>query len=391
MKSQLFKSLLTKITNGTASDEELLLYHQWYKQELQEKLDPEEWKDAREGMSKEVYSRVLDQLSEKDSLEMELSNETVQRKIHWYKWLAVASMLLVAFLGYYHFSRSNPMKDIEKQYANTASDTSGVVMLTLANGEKLNLINTSEEELERKMGLKISKNGDEVRYEFMGEASAKEDEPLTYNTLYTSAGKTYHIILVDGSEVWLNAGSMLRFPTKFSGIDRQVQLIGEGYFEIKSMPNKPFIVASRGQEIEVKGTKFNVAAYPDDEFVRSTLLEGKVAVRNLQTDQVIQLTAGEQVTLTKDSFQKHKVAAQEAIGWKSGVLYFQQERLGDICKVLSRWYNIDFDASENPKVLNQRFSGTVLRFEKVEDVLAILSETGALHYKCDGRRILLME
>ncbi|MCI0922669.1 FecR family protein [Sphingobacterium rhinopitheci] len=388
MKNQLFESLLAKIANGTATDEELLLYHKWYQNQLQEPMDAVELNEAKSGVSKSIYDKltILLQDEDDDLLKPQLGKMRSPRLL--YSWMAAAIVLIVTGSVFYYFKNQTAVDLMQKQYDHAANVDHDAVILTLEDGTQVDISNTSEGELQNLTKLNVEKADNKLEYNHEN-LSSKNVTPV-YNSLYTPSGKTFQLTLSDGTKVWLNAKSMLRYPTQFIENNRKVQLIGEGYFEVNSNPSKPFIVESLGQELEVLGTKFNISAYSDMSEVHSTLLEGKVSITNTRTQQSIKLNPGEQTVLSESSFKKQKVSLRNVIGWKSGYFVFQNEKLEDICRILTRWYNVEFDVTKNTKVLNQVYSGTMVKFNDIEDVLNVLSETGSLRYKREGGRIVFM-
>jgi|GEM_PF-847460 len=388
MKKHLFENLLEKITTGVASDEELALYQNWYQQQLKEDIDLLELQAAKAGVSEEIYSRILEQLSNSSVEDSELQPGNFFKFPKWTTWIAAAAILIFAGLSYTYFFKNSSIQLIESEYQQASIDTTDGVFLSLSDGQKINLNTSTNEELAKYNDKNISINNKEIQLTESNNKTEKQD--IKYNSLYTSSGKTYKITLADGSKVWLNTKSMLRFPTNFSEPTRRVQLIGEGYFEVTSIKNQPFIVESKGQELQVVGTKFNISTYEDDSSIRSTVTEGKVSVKNLFTNQSLMIYPGEQVQLSENIFQKTQINIRDVLGWKNNYFVFQHEKLSEICKTLSRWYDVDFDMSKNPKIKNQVFSGTVEKFENIEDVLAVLSATDAIQFKKEGRRVLLM-
>lgn len=392
MENQLLKTILTKITNGTASDEELQQYHRWYNSLLDKDINLNQFEKDKVGVTAEMWQHISDRLfidgEHSDSSEVVISPAKSKR----ITLIAAAIVLFVMSLGIYFYAfRKSTFDTIQEQYSQVLTDTLDGVILTLADGKQVNLTQATDGTIQSSDELEISKSIDLLSYVTTdNDVVAEKDKVVQYNSLFIPSGKTFQLMLADGTKVWLNTKSILRYPTQFSGSDRRVQLIGEGYFEVAKNINKPFVVESVGQELTVLGTRFNVSAYADDKVI-STLFEGKVSVHNTRSGAETFLLPGEQVTIQDKSLKKENVNLKNVLGWKNGYFVFQNERLGSICNTLSRWYDVEFDVSNHPKVINQVYSGTMPRFENITEVLDILSETGSLHYKSEGRRIIFMK
>lgn len=214
--------------------------------------------------------------------------------------------------------------------------------------------------------------------------AAAAGAPLLYNTVATPRGGQYQLTLPDGSRVWLNAASSLRFPAAFGGGERRVTLTGEAYFEVAKDAAHPFRVAARGAEVTVLGTHFNVNAYADEPALAATLLEGAVRLRQ-GTWQVL-LRPGQQGQPRPDStWLVRPVATDQAVAWKNGYFVFDDEPIEAIMRQVARWY--DVDVQYQGALTDKDFNGRVSRFKDAADVLRVLELTGAVHFTTQGRRI----
>ncbi|WP_160070314.1 FecR family protein [Sphingobacterium bovisgrunnientis] len=392
MKNTQFDQLLAKITSGSATEEEMLLYYRWYDKQLLKSLDEQELENAKRGVSEEIFNRLKPIL---DNNENQVNKSVKIRKYLLSKWwyVSAAAAILIIMFSVNYVRNQNPLHVVQKEYSKVNFVENQGVTLILGNGDKIDISAISSDKLNEFADKKIANKDGNIQYD-LDLSDIKSDvsntKEVVHNTLFTPAGKTYHIVLADGTKVWLNAKSMLRFPINFDGNERRVQLIGEGYFEVVTNASKPFIVESEGQELKVLGTKFNVEAYTDDSSVKSTLLEGKIAINAIALNKTLMLFPGEQAVIVGEKIVKRKVLLKNVLGWRSGVFVFDNDNLGDICHILSRWYNVEFDTTKNSKILNQLFSGTIPKHNTVDEVLSILSETEAIKYKREGRRIVFM-
>ncbi|PPL01698.1 FecR family protein [Parapedobacter indicus] len=207
-----------------------------------------------------------------------------------------------------------------------------------------------------------------------------ENAEASHAVISTPKGGRYEVVLSDGSHVWLNAQSTLKYPLEFTGDSRIVEIEGEGYFIVARDEKKPFKVISSGQEVIVLGTSFNVNAYTN-ETVKTTLVSGAVQVRH--ADQTTILQPGEQSSVSRsEGLSKKHVDTEEAVAWKSGIFYFNKTNVHEAMAELSRWYNIEIVYEGNPKVLH--FYGRISRDYTLAQVLEVL-HLGGLRFEIQQR------
>lgn len=215
--------------------------------------------------------------------------------------------------------------------------------------------------------------------------------PLAYNTLNTPKGGEYRVRLADGTEVWLNAGSSLKFPVAFTDSTRQVFLEGEAYFDV-SHTGKPFIVTSQEMDIRVLGTEFNVTAYSDDENILTTLVEGKVRIEGSSTSpkqiQSVVLNPNQQAVLqtSNNSVSVKQVDTDVYTAWMKGKFSFQNETLENVMKKLARWYNFEYNFT-NTESKQYHYTGRIGRHENIEDLLEMLELTTNVKFNINKNTI----
>lgn len=209
----------------------------------------------------------------------------------------------------------------------------------------------------------------------------------TINTLVVPKGGEFSIVLADGTKIWLNADSRLKYPTSFSGNKREVELEGEAYFEVQHDDQMPFFVKTSRSTIRVYGTTFNVKAYPDDSFQKTTLETGSIGL--LVNDKEFRLTPNEQAILnTSKEVDILKVNARQQSVWRHGRFLFTNERLEDIMAQLGRWYDVNiFFIGEKAKELH--FSGEIDRYEKIDKVLHMIELTTNISFSINGKTITI--
>lgn len=294
------------------------------------------------------------------------------------------------------FFRSGKINRAEPPRVLTAKDIvpkGKVAQLVLGNGSTVALNDSLEESLTEKDGTKVRNAGGKLSY---AATSSVEDGQLVYNTVLTPRGGEYQVRLPDGTQVWLNAASSLRFPTRFRGADREVSLSGEAYFEVAKDEEHPFVIHSSGMTTTVLGTKFNISAYNDDHSQRVTLAEGRVKVSEESETQTgreegILLNPGyEAVRAEKEkNIRVRKANVDAALAWKNGLFVFDAESLGSMMRKLSRWYDVDV-VYENGVDTLFHFTGRIRRYEDIGGILHLLELTGKVHFVIEGRQLKVL-
>jgi transmembrane sensor len=257
-------------------------------------------------------------------------------------------------------------------------------VLTLSDGSSIDLDNSKDGLLCKQGDVKVDKlaNGKLV-YQNAGAST----NSVIYNTITTPRGGQYQVVLSDGTKVWLNAASALKYPATFAGKERMVELSGEAYFEVAKNKNMPFKVSLNKMTIQVLGTHFNVNAYADEDAIKTTLLEGSVKLSSGNATSF--LKPGQQGVFAKqENFRVSDVNVQEAVAWKNGYFIFDNENIQGIMRKISRWYDVDVDYYG--RIDEGDFGGTISRFKSVSGVLKSLELTGTVHFKMQGRRITVM-
>lgn len=380
-----FLILIEKIHAGTASEDEVRYFECWYAQ-FEKPADI--WETMGEQPSRfrdELFSRVNAQIQE--PIKPASSYHSLRR---WYAVAAACLLFLFSGLFYVWFSSR-----MQGDHALTNADSLGQtgLLLSLSNGDEVDLLDRDNARRMEVEGITLSKTSEGQYICTVAGSKATPAENATPRTLRTSHGQICQVVLADGTRVWLNALSSLQFPQHFEQDERRVFLEGEAYFEVAKNTAQPFWVESATQELKVTGTHFNVEAYTDARLdVKTTLLEGGVSVRKKGGGEIVKLSPGMQLVVAANGKMHMKnVNTTETMGWRQGVFIFNNEKLETITLELNRWYDVEFVVGSSSNVLQQVFSGTVTRFDRVEEVLDVLAQTGAIHYKKEGRRVILMD
>jgi len=320
---------------------------------------------------------------------------------------AVALIFITATLYIFNTDKENPAKEINKiveiaksmekpLYKNDIRPGGNKAVLTLADGTKVVLDDAREGKLQEQGNTTIIKL-DSGRLAYNTKSGSPILEKIVqYNTLTTPRGGKYCVTLPDGTVVWLNASTTLRFPVAFVGKTRKVEIKGEAYFEVAKDEAMPFIVKAGNSEIKVLGTHFNVMAYADEKLVKTTLLEGSVEVSILKKGEgeestpVMTLEPGEQAQLDlSNALTVVKADLEEAIAWKNGFFIFKNEPIESVMQKLSRWYdvNVVYETTDESIL----YSANISRAKNISEVLRKLEMTETIHFKIDGKIITVLQ
>lgn len=314
-------------------------------------------------------------------------------KLYQKSWLRIAAVLIVflSFIVYFVKTKRADLKSsgtiVDVNTKDVIEPGSSKAILTLSNGKKIVLDQTGTGQLATESGVEIEKRKKgEIIYNALG--GKAQPETIAFNKIETPRGGEYQVILPDGTGVWLNAGSSLSYPTAFNGHKRDVWLIGEAYFEVVKNKTMPFHVHVNGATIQVMGTSFNIMSYSDENDVTTTLLTGSVQV--FRNGHRALLQPGQQAVIGRSSDQIAISSADisEVMAWKNGYFLFRDEDIKSIMKKIARWYDIEVEYRGD--VVAQKFGGAFYRSKNFKELLHYLEKLSALHFKIEGRRIIVM-
>ena len=371
--------LYEKYLSGNCSEEELHL--------LEDYEDAFQWEDTAGAWDSEeakeaARARIYDCLQEGMVLGQQPVVSLWRRAGR--KWLAyAAAVLCIVGTGYWmHYKQGKEMQ-VENQSRASIQPGGDKALLLLDDGTEvaLNDLQLGNVAVNGKVLAKKAGEG-ELCYE---DLSSNE---VRYHTIRTPRGGQYQITLADGTKVWLNAGSSLRFPTAFVGAERRVEMEGEVFFDVQKDAKRPFVVASARQEVVVHGTQFNVMAYPEEEGVKTSLIEGKVTVAIDGANYLLHPGEESIYDKGKGKVKKESFDPAEILAWREGYFMFNEAHIEEVMRKVARWYDVDVEYRGDMK--GKVFSGSVSRFGKVEEVLDMLALTGTVKFKIAGRRILVM-
>lgn len=367
--------LLTKIVRGedlTVLEEKTL--EVWLSQSSANRAFFEQLKDD-EHVARELLKRELAGASTTSELE-KLHGVLKKRQSHYKPvvfWTSAAAVFLffsLTLLLYRYYQSRQSIHETVKMATADIDPGKDQATLTFDDGQVIDL-----------EGKTVKSDANGVTYLDGKALSASKTE---FATLATPRKGQYKAVLPDGTTVWLNAESKLKYPTKFAGVERLVELEGEGYFEVTHNASHPFLVESKGQRVKVLGTRFNINSYANEEFTRTTLISGSVELRNLQNEVLVKLKPGEQGRFVLGGIDVKKVDAESFIGWTENEFQFKGAQLMEVLRQLERWYDIDVDYKNVP---NTKVYATISRDKKLTSVLYALEEITDVKFKMTGRRI----
>jgi ferric-dicitrate binding protein FerR (iron transport regulator) len=399
--------LLKYIREEALSTEETIFLQQWLhagegREEMIENIKNEtDWmQEELKKMQQVPPSRIWDTVSARLEQEGHWTAATavpvvplVRPAKRWGRLFAAATVLFAVagttFWVLQNRSIAPTNSPVQSQLAKKSPDAqpgSNRAILTLANGQQINLDSTGNGVLASQGNMNVTKLADgQLAY---NKSSEEKPTASAFNVLSTPRAGQFSLTLPDGSHVWLNNASSLRYPVSFTGNSREVDLTGEAYFEIAKDATHPFRVAiHRGispSAIEVLGTSFNIMAYDDENAERTTLVEG--SVRFVHNDASVLLKPEEQSVLDKNGALKtlSHVNVSEITAWKNGYFHFDHASLETTMRQLSRWYDVDVEYAGN--VPPQEFMGKIQRNLPLSAVLKGL-ENEHVHFVLEGRKI----
>ncbi|WP_339882663.1 FecR family protein [Polaribacter vadi] len=383
MNKEEFQLLIEKYLDGEISLEELKILVNYYESFQKNNQWVEEL-----GSEKEIKQRVL--INILDILQDDNVNEVKVIPIYkknWFKYTAAATVALLLSLSF--FIKKDKINNTKPIIVNTIQNDIKIgtdkAILTLNDGSLVALEKGQEYATDN-----IVSNGEELVYA----ATSRKKIEVEYNYLTIPRGGQYHIKLSDGTQVWLNSESQIKYPVEFpSGKTRQIQLVyGEAYFDVSpstSHNGAKFNVLTKNQEVEVLGTEFNIKAYKDENYIYTTLIEGKVSVKNGSNKEVLKPNEQSILNIENKDFVVSKVDVYSETAWKRGVFSFKNKSLKDIMKVLSRWYNVDV-VFVDKKLENTVFKGVLNKNQSIEDILNLIKNTNFINdYEINNNTIIL--
>lgn len=297
--------------------------------------------------------------------------------------MAAASVILLLVAGAYLWT-SNKKDTSPATVATIITPGKAGAILTLADGSQVVLDSLANGVIAKQNGARVVLTNGQLAYD----PTENSNGEIVFNTIATPKGRQFQVTLPDGTQVWLNAASSIRYPTAFSGEERKVEVTGEAYFEVAKNTNMPFRVSVNNKaEIKVLGTHFNVNAYENEKAIATTLLEGSVRVAATEPGNVI-LQPGQQAQIENASIKIIKNAnTDKAIAWKNGLFYFDGASLAEIMRQLERWYDIEVVYEKG--IPDIEFEGEMTKDVSLDGLLVMLGKT-EIHFRIEGRKLIVL-
>jgi transmembrane sensor len=392
-----FIRLIQKYMRGKASPEEEQFIEAYYESFDASGEQPQLQHDEEKALlAQEMKANIWQHI---DAAEQAPIHIPVVKRL-WFRMTMAAAVVVVVAIPVYYYIIKTPTPKQVAQTSKLPAPQHDVLpggnkaTLTLADGTIVDLDNAANGTISEQNNTTITKKDGELKYEPAMDNRQLAINAVAYNLLSTPKGGQYFLELPDGSKVWLNAASSIRYPTAFNSKERLVELTGEAWFDIKKNQNIPFRVhftspskdgGDREGLIEVMGTQFNVNAYHDESAIRTTLLEGKIKL--ISDKQTAIMKPGQQAQIKNTSLGNGRIRliddvdTEEAIAWKNGLFYFDNVDIQAIMRQLARWYKVQ--VVFKGRIPARRFAGQVSRNSNLSQVLRIL-ELSKIHFTVEG-------
>jgi ferric-dicitrate binding protein FerR (iron transport regulator) len=391
--------LIIKFRNKTLDHSERIVLEEWINaldtnKKVFENLTDKEWVATE---LEKIYE--IDENAGWETIATSLNpkREDSPTRQNWYKWVAAAIVLIAVGSSYWSYKFNGCHEQLDKNLSqeqrfgkDIKAPESNKAILTLADGREIVLEDSSKGKLATEGDVEVTKAADgQIIYKGKNEIV---NNVVNENTLFVPRGsKPLRLLLSDGTEVWLNSGSSLTYPSKFVGVDRKVKMTGEVFFEVAKNPAMPFKVMANGIETKALGTQFNINAYSDEPITKITLVEGSIKVERKKnrrlTDNLI-VKPGQQVLGGEHFKLIEKANIDEVMAWKNGQFYFGGANIKTIMNQISKYYNVDVEYKDD---VNYSFVMKISRTEPISELLKIMELTDLVRFKIDGNKITVME
>ena len=378
---------ILRVLNGVASSREKASLDEWF----QSSVEHEDY--YRERVRDFQRIKMLVNITRAEDMKQQVCktlNKAVRKQTKakirmsrrgWYKIAGMAAILIVGFMVRFHDKNTSHDHLLKQPIIYPGKS---VATITLANGEELEVgnrgLNVREEN-----GMFLKLDSTVITYSGKQADSGK----VVYNTLTVPAGGEYRLVLSDGTKVWMNADSKLKYPVAFGQSQREVFLEGEAYFDVKKDPEYPFTVHTSRGDVQVLGTGFNIRDYRGEARVVTTLVEGKVVYKASERHEAVIILPGYQlIDNGYEELAPQEVDVEMYVGWKDGRYIFEDATLEEIMQVLSRWYDIAvFYKREEVKKLH--FTGDLERYKTINDFLEFMEIGGNVRFSIKGKTVLI--
>ena len=372
---------------GNANDEEQRTLREWLSVSTRNKKIYDEFKDGKRLEQKIVESQ---QINWKNDYQHFITKRQRTRKNRRMKtiirYAAILTLPIVA-AGIFLLQKNDRRTIVSISEVIKPGEHKAV--LITGGGERITLSDSTLSPIQEQNGMIVNVTNNKVSYILPEDSLCTQGSPI-FNTLQIPRGGEYFLTLADGTEVWLNAETEIRYPVQFTGDKRVVYLDGEAYFTVAPDKNKPFTVVSTHASVSVLGTQFNFRAYPDERDVQTTLVSGSVIMQSEKYKQQIKLVPGEQGVLEKNSakLMKQEVNTYLYTAWKDGRFAFRDARLEDLFNILARWYDLSV-FYQSPEAKDIRFTGDLNKTDDFKSILKIIEQNERVIFTVNQRTVFI--
>ena len=372
---------------GNANDEEQRTLREWLSVSTRNKKIYDEFKDGKRLEQKIVESQ---QINWKNDYQHFITKRQRTRKNRRMKtiirYAAILTLPIVA-AGIFLLQKNDRQTIVSISEVIKPGEHKAV--LITGGGERITLSDSTLSPIQEQNGMIVNVTNNKVSYILPEDSLCTQGSPI-FNTLQIPRGGEYFLTLADGTEVWLNAETEIRYPVQFTGDKRVVYLDGEAYFTVAPDKNKPFTVVSTHASVSVLGTQFNFRAYPDEQDVQTTLVSGSVIMQSEKYKQQIKLVPGEQGVLEKNSakLMKQEVNTYLYTAWKDGRFAFRDARLEDLFNILARWYDLSV-FYQSPEAKDIRFTGDLNKTDDFKSILKIIEQNERVIFTVNQRTVFI--
>jgi ferric-dicitrate binding protein FerR (iron transport regulator) len=382
MNSEKAKALIEKYNKGECSPEEIRLIEEW-ENALEATGELASDQKGMEVWGNTIRERILNEIRAEEPAN---SPQIIKRiPLRWWMVAAACILLVISLIIYWAIPGNRSNEEVVNNFPAERSPGKEGAILTLADGKTIILDTITNGIIASQKGISVKVQAGRLIYE------GKEGEAV-FNTMSTPRGRQYQLSLPDGTGVWLNAGSFIRFPTVFKDNRREVSITGEVYFEVIKNASSPFLVnMENGTKIEVLGTRFNVNAYNNENSINTTLLDGSVRIITSADKAGVELKPGQQAQVERNTNGNVHVLTnidtEKVTAWKNGSFNFEGSTLEEVLRQIERWYDIKVVYnSSNPGF---KFRGGMYRNVNFSDVLQVLKGMG-VKYEWDGKTLTIL-
>ncbi len=377
-----YEKLALKWLEGTITEAEKAEFTAWYNSYDDNKsFLPSSFAESEQDLEDRIFDKVRQLMKQPERIPVKRMNLSWSRAI-----AAVAILLVCCSLGFFWWQAKFQDRNDTRNVAHDVQPGGNRATLTLSDGRVVELSDAQR-------GIVLA-NG-KIQYEDGSQliaatsASSGSDQAASLLEMTTPKGGKYRVTLSDGTSVWLNSASTLRYPSPFGKGKRIVELDGEGYFDVSHDTDHPFVVLCNGQEVEVLGTAFNINSYADEEGIRTTLVHGKVSVRaDRANSKSRMLLPGQQAVLQDDNFEVSEVDTTEITAWKEGYFQFKGADIYTVMRQFARWYDLEVSYEGTPT--REKFMGRIPMDMTLNSVFKVLAATG-VDFEIKGDRQLVVK